>query len=113
MIEYRAIVGLVVLAAMNLGSGWLGYQVSEGKHGAVLLAKKAAEDAALNAAAAAIAKIEVRSETHVQPIRTEIRTNTVYRDCSHSADSLRHLDALITGSEPAGGGVVSGAKPAR
>lgn len=103
---------LVVDAVLLLGCLFLGYRLgtdlNQAKHDAEVVAKKAGEDAALKAAAEAIAKIEVKSETHIQPVRTEIRTNTVYRDCQHTPDSLRHLNSLITGEEPAGGGVPSG-----
>ena len=103
--------GLVASA----GSGWLGYKVGTTKvqasWDASVLARKAGEDAALNAAAAAIAKIEVKSEKHIQPVRLEIRTKTVYRDCKHSDDSLRNLNTLITGNELPPGSGVPGTNP--
>lgn len=93
----------------NVGSKW-----TQAKWDSAVVAQAKGEAAALKAAAEAIAKIEVKSETHIQPMRTEIRTNTVYRECKHSADSLRHLNALITGDESApGDGGVPAAKPAR
>ena len=104
-------VGLTAAA----GSGWLGYKVGSTKvqasWDASVLARKAGEDAALNAAAAAIAKIEVKSEKHIQPVRLEIRTKTVYRDCKHSDDSLRNLNTLITGNELPPGSGVPGTNP--
>lgn len=95
-------------AGSVLLSLWLGYSAGatykQGQWDAAVVASKAGEDAALKAAAEAIAKIEVTSEQIIQPIRTEIRTNTVYRDCKHSDDSLRNLNALITGTESVGDG---------
>jgi hypothetical protein len=109
---YKLGAGLVVFLLACLGSLYGGYQLgtdlNQAKHDAALVAKKAGEDAALKAAAEAIARIEVKSETHIQPVRTEIRTNTVYRDCQHSPDSLRHLNSLISGDEPAAGGLPEG-----
>lgn len=105
----KLVVFLVVDAVLLLGCLYLGYRLgtdlNQAKHDAAVVAKQAGEAAALKAAAEAIAKIEVKSETHIQPVRTEIRTNTVYRDCQHSPDSLRHLNSLIAGEDAAGGGV--------
>lgn len=103
-------------SAALAGSAWFGYQqgarITQARWDASVVARKAGEDAALQAAAAAIARIEVKSERIIQPVRTEIRTNTVYRDCKHSDDSLRNLNALITGSELPGGAGVPGTQPA-
>lgn len=115
-----AVIGAVflVLLALIATGGWLGYQhgsmTVQAKWDASVKAQKDGEDAALKAAAEAIAKIEVKSEKHIQPIRTEIRTNTVYRDCVHSPDSLRHLNSLITGIETqsTGSGFLPGPVPA-
>ena len=93
-----------ILVATNAASALGGYRagsaLKQAEWDASVVARKAGEDAALKAAAAAIAKIEVTSETIIQPIRTEIRTNTVYRECEHPADVLRDLNSLITGEEP-------------
>ena len=109
--------GLVVVAGLVGSAGGVGYRtgthLKQGEWDAAVLRNRAGEDAALKAAAEAIAKIEVKSEKHIQPVRVEIRTNTVYRDCVHSDDSLRNLNALIEGAEPAGDRVVSPADGAR
>lgn len=61
-------------------------------------------DKAQKGAASAIAEMEIKNVTITQPIRTEVRTNTVYRDCKHSPDGLRSLNTAITGRpEPVGG----------
>lgn len=75
---------------------------------AQVVAEQRGKDAALKAAAEAIARIEAKSEQIIQPLRTEIRTNTVYRDCRHSADSVRNLNALIVGEQPGEGGMPAG-----
>ncbi len=104
------VVGLSVATAtgFNVGSKW-----TQAKWDSAVVAQAKGEAAALKAAAEAIAKIEVKSETIIRPLRTEIRTNTVYRECKHSDDSVRNLNALITGTEPAASGVVPGTKRAR
>lgn len=96
--------------------GYMGYRHGtmkvQAEWDASQLARRAGEEAALKAAAAAIAKIEVKSETYVQPIRTEIRTNTVYRDCLHTPDSLRNLNALILGDSAIPRSGLSASQPA-
>lgn len=100
--------------AMSGGLGWwAGSSIKQGEWDAKVLGQREGEDAALKAAAEAIAKIEVKSEKHVYPVRTEIRTNTVYRECKHSDDSLRNLNSLIQGTEPTGTGILPGAKTSR
>ena len=102
---------LLVLTGLAGGVGFkTGSAFKQGQWDAAAVAQKQGEDAALKAAAEAIAKIEVKSETHIQPLRVEVRTNTVYRDCKHSPDSVRNLNALITG-EPVDYGLVPKAKP--
>lgn len=100
---------LAAVAAFSLAV-WAAYShgrdSKQAEWDAAKVAEADAKSAALEAAASAIAKIEVTSEKIVQPIRTEIRTNTVYRDCQHSPDSLRNLNALIVGGEPDGQGRV-------
>jgi len=114
---YAWIVALVISIIWVVGAGVAGYRsgaaVVQSQWDASVLAKKKGEDAALKAAAEAIAKIEVKSETYIQPVRREVRTNTVYRECLHSDDSLRNLNALITGSQSTDYGLVPGTKPTR
>lgn len=109
---YIVIAALLALIGTAGLSGWVSFQaatrIKQGEWDAAVVAERAGKDTALKAAAAAIAKIEVKSEQYIQPVRTEIRTNTVYRDCQHSADSLRNLNALIRGDEPADSLVLPG-----
>ena len=70
-------------------------------------------DQAQAAAAGEIAKIKVRNVTVQQTLEREIREKPVYRDCRHSPDGLRSLNAALTGSEPADGGELPGPDPAR
>jgi hypothetical protein len=111
-----ALVGTIAVSGASGAMGYLaGSRFKQGQWDAAVMAEKKGQDQALAAAAKAIAKIEVKSEQHIQPLRTEIRTNTVYRDCAHTPDGLRHLNALITGeeSEPAGGGQLPSSNASR
>lgn len=101
---------VALLVCCFLGGAWTGARLKQGEWDAAVVNEKAGKDAALRAAAAAIARIEVKSETHIQPLRTEIRDNPVYRDCAHSPDGLRHLNALIEG-DAGDGGVPEGDAP--
>ena len=86
-----------IALAVALAAFFLGQSLKQAEWDATELVEASAKAKALDAAAAAIAKIEVRSEQIIQPLRTEIRTNTVYRDCRHSDDGLLRLNAAITG----------------
>lgn len=88
---------LAALLAGGLGGFLSGSAYKQAIWDAEVVAKAKGEREALDAAAKAIAKIEVTSEQIIQPIRTELRTNTVYRDCRHSDDGLLRLNAAITG----------------
>jgi hypothetical protein len=102
---------LALLSSLLTGAFLMGRLTVTAERDAADLAKKAGEEAALQATARAIAKIEVKSEKHIQPLLTEVRTNTVYVECKHSPDSLRNLNALITGDEDAGVDSLSQTQP--
>lgn len=64
-----------------------------------------AYESAQTAAAKAISEMEIKNVTITQPIRTEVRTRTVYSECKHTPDGLRALNNAITGrAEPVGSG---------
>lgn len=107
--------GILLIAGflIALGGYDVGQRTKEAEWVKRDLDRKEGEEAALRAAARAIANIEVKSEKHIQPLLTEVRTNTVYRnaECQHSPDSLRNLNALITGDEEPGGSGLPEANP--
>jgi len=71
-----------------------------------------AYESAQSAAAKAIAEMEIKNVTITQPIRTEVRTRTVYAECKHTPDGLRALNSAITGgAEPLGAGELPKADP--
>lgn len=104
MTPYLIIGGLVAAA----GAFFYGMDVGEDR--AIAKQKTTQElvdavyDKAQKGAADSIAAMEVKNVTITQPIRTEVRTNTVYATCSHTPDGLRALNTAITGrAEPVGG----------
>ena len=105
LLTVRIVAVAALAGALLVGAYQLGRTTMKGEHDAEALGKKAGEEAALQAAARAIAKIEVKSEKHIHPLLKEVRTNTVYRECKHTPDSVLHLNSLITGQEFGGTGL--------
>lgn len=100
---------LLAAAAACVGSFFYGQKVGadscEAQAAREQHIAKVATDAVQKGAAKAIADMEIQNVTITQPIRTEVRTRTVYADCRHTPDGLRALNAAITGrAEPAGDG---------
>lgn len=108
MNPYALLVALLGLVGAFAGGWWTGARVEQGTQKRAEDAAEAARAAAMQGAAEAIAKIEVRHTTIRQPLEREIRENTVYRDCRHSPDALRLLNDALTDRDPqpAGGGGV-------
>ncbi len=65
-------------------------QLSEEK----LIAK--VEESARLGAANEIAKIQLKQTTIYNKVQREVQTNTVYRECKHTADGLRNLNEALT-----------------
>lgn len=70
-------------------------------------------DQAQAAAAGEIAKIKVRNVTVQQTLEKEIHEKPVYRDCRHTPDGLRSINAALAGTEPADRGKLPDPDPAR
>lgn len=99
-----------IIGALLAAAGTFFYGMDVGEDRAIAKQKTTQElidkvyDKAQQGAADSIAAMEVKNVTITQPIRTEVRTNTVYRECVHSPGGLRDLNAAITGrTEPVGG----------
>jgi hypothetical protein len=96
---------VVLVCGALIGSLYLGHTLGTAqereKHQAEEKARREGQDAALQAAAKAIAKIEVKSGPIKESLVREITTVPVYRDCQHSPDGLRYLNELITGESAA------------
>jgi len=97
-----AYVGVALGAVLAIG-GAFGYGVKVGADGELATqarvedVRKAAEESAQLAAAAAIAKIKVHNTTVKGEVQREIQTNTVYRDCRLPADGVRLINQALSG----------------
>ena len=95
---------LVALIAAVAGGYKLGMDVKQGQWDAAKVAESEARSQALQAAAEAIARIEVKHQTIVQKVRHEVSKEPVYRDCLLPDNAVGLLNAAASGaSEPAGG----------
>lgn len=106
---YQAAIAAAIWAASMAAAGWWAYEAGKDHEIAARAredrAASAAAQIAATAAADAISKIEVQRVEITQPVLREVRERTVYRDCRHSPDGLRGVNAALTGrAEPVGGG---------
>ena len=102
---YVAIGGAVVSAAAFFYGMDVGADREVAAQERTRAAVQETRDLAQQGAAKAIADMEIKNVTITQPIRTEVRTRTVYAECKHTPDGVRALNSAITGrAEPVGGG---------
>lgn len=94
---------VALIASVALGYK-LGMDVKQGQWDAAKVAESEARSQALQAAAEAIARIEVKHQTIVQKVRHEVSKEPVFRDCVLPDNAVGLLNAAASGaSEPAGG----------
>jgi len=93
--ELRLVAILILIAAVFGAGVRYGTTSKQAEWDAAMLSSKDAQDKALQAAASAIAQIEVKQQTIVQKVQHEVQTKTVYRDCVVPADGVRLLNAAI------------------
>jgi hypothetical protein len=94
--------GAAIAFLLSLGGSYL-YGRHDGRQ--IEIAAQAREDqaiekvraAALEGAAEAISKIEVKRVTIRQQLDREIIEKPVYRDCRHTADGMRAINEARTG----------------
>ena len=119
MNPYIIIALLVAWGGSLAGTGW--YCLDLGEDRAVARqardedVRKQTFDAAQKGAAAAIAANKPINRTIVQRAEKEIYENVVYRECRVPASGVQLANEAITGRkpEPAGGGKLPGAEPAK
>ena len=110
---YVYLIGVIVAAAMTGGA----YFKGRGDGADLQLAAQAKEQQlvekvkqeAMQGAADAISKIEIKQVTIQGRLQKEIQTNVVYRDCAHTPDGLRSLNDALTntdGPRPVSGSVL-------
>lgn len=110
------LLGVVLFYVASLGgTAWKAYDLG-GEHVIAQQAQQQADikkgqDEALQAAAAEIAKIDVRQVTIRQQAETITREVPVYRDCQHDPDGLRLVNEALTGDEPSADGIRKGQLP--
>jgi hypothetical protein len=89
-----------------------GWKVNGWRHGAEYVAQMEGARIASEAVAKEIAKIDVRNVTIRQEVQKHVIEKPVYRECLHDPDTLRLLNAAITGQEP-GDSKLPGTDPAK
>jgi hypothetical protein len=108
----------ILWAASVVGAGLWGLSLGDDRATARQARETSIEQrataAAANAAASAINAIKVTNRTIQNEVIRDVVEKPVYRDCLHDADSLRRINAAITGKpEPVGSGIVPGTDPAK
>ena len=95
---------LLAAVLLWLGSLWAAYDHGRSSQaGAEALAERtatAAVAAAAQTTAEALAKLEVQRVEITQPVLREVREHVVYRDCRHTDNGLRGVNAALTGDIP-------------
>jgi hypothetical protein len=90
--------GVVVLSAYLQGRHD-GRELSKAQEARDHEVAQLAADAAASSAAAAISRIEVKHVLNRQVLETQVREVPVFRDCVAPPDSMRRLNAALTGDE--------------
>lgn len=117
---YAILAALALCGAMVGGAYWQGRK--DGAAGEIATraredkAREQTREAAIQGAAQAISTIKVQHRTITQEVQREVLVQPQYRDCAHSPDGLRNINAALTGAaqaQPAGVGVVPGADAPR
>lgn len=118
--NWAALTCIAIAVAAACGAAYVkgradGRAVERDKHAGELSIEARASAAAASAAADAISRIEVKHVTIRQALETQVREVPVFRNCHLPADSLRNLNAALTGAEPAAaaGNVPAASGPGR
>lgn len=114
------LVGALTLVAALGGAYWQGRQDGRDAELAEAVRDEAVAKIASDAAAAAVAnglsQLKVVNRTIHNEVQRDVIEKPVYRDvaCRHDADSLRRINAALTGEQagPPGGGQLPPADPA-
>jgi hypothetical protein len=99
------IIGSLVINILMTGAAYkFGYDNGENKIKASQIAENdliaKVEERARLGAANEIAKIQLKQTTIYNKVQKEVQTNTVYRECKHTADGLRSLNEALTNTGP-------------
>lgn len=92
---------IAVLAGSLALAGWQGYRLGrasvEAEQAAALEAIETLRGAAAQAAADAVSKLRVEQRVIQQRVERETIERPVYRDCEHTDDGLRLVNAALAG----------------
>ena len=106
----REILAIILALCLVAGAGgFVGNRLKQAEWDRSIIATKDAQDKALDAAAKAVAQLNITQQTIVQKVQHEVQTKTVYRDCVVPDDGSRLLNAAISNQEPASGDGVQAA----
>lgn len=107
---YLKVIGVslvfALLCAASIVSFRMGNKFKQAEWDAAVLAGKQAQEKALQAAAAEVAKIDVKQQTIVQKVTRETIEKPVFRDCRSGPDAVGLLNAAAghEQDQPAGRG---------
>lgn len=93
---------LVIILALCLvagAGGFVGNRLKQAEWDRSIIATREAQDKALDAAAKAIAQIDVKQQTIVQRVTHETVEKPVYRDCVNDAGVMRDINAAIQSAD--------------
>ena len=92
----REILGIILALCLVAGAGgFVGNRLKQAEWDRSIIATKEAQDKALDAAAKAIAQIDVKQQTIVQRVTHETVEKPVYRDCVNDPGVMRDINAAI------------------
>ena len=105
----REILAIILALCLVAGAGgFVGNRLKQAEWDRSIIATKDAQDKALDAAANAIAQIDVKQQTIVQRVTHETVEKPVYRDCVNDPGVMRDINAAI---QPAGAGELPNSGP--
>lgn len=106
----REILAIILALCVVAGAGgFVGNRLKQAEWDRSIIATKEAQDKALDAAAKAIAQIDVKQQTIVQRVTHETVEKPVYRDCVNDPGVMRDINAAI---QPDGSGELPESGPA-
>lgn len=92
----REILAIILALCLVAGAGvFVGNRLKQSEWDRSIIATREAQDKALDAAAKAIAQIDVKQQTIVQRVTHETVEKPVYRDCINDAGVMRDINAAI------------------
>lgn len=96
----REILAIILALCLVAGAGgFVGNRLKQAEWDRSIIVTKEAQDKALDAAAKAVAQLNITQQTIVQKVQHEVQTKTVYGDCVVPDDGSRLLNAAISNQD--------------